>query len=282
MERPKKVTPAMAQFYDIKEQYPDSILFFRMGDFYEMFGDDALTASKILGIALTCRNKSSENQIPLCGIPYHSYMPYLVKLLKAGKKVAICEQLEDPKMVKGVVKRGVTRVVTPATAIEDEAVVTFDNNFLISLYAELDKIYMAAVDVTTGETYLKTIPVDKLEENAYTMEAKEVIANIDVDINNIPVTIRNSGKHYNTALNRVLTHYSVTSEKALFIEDKGYIWALAMILDYLDDLILTTKLMLPVTLNDADNLIIDNVAASTLELTNSTAGKDNTLFNIRN
>ena len=282
MERPKKVTPAMAQFYDIKEQYPDSILFFRMGDFYEMFGDDALTASKILGIALTCRNKSSENQIPLCGIPYHSYMPYLVKLLKAGKKVAICEQLEDPKMVKGVVKRGVTRVVTPATAIEDEAVVTFDNNFLISLYAELDKIYMAAVDVTTGETYLKTIPVDKLEENAYTMEAKEVIANIDVDINNIPVTIRNSGKHYNTALNRVLTHYSVTSEKALLIEDKGYIWALAMILDYLDDLILTTKLMLPVTLNDADNLIIDNVAASTLELTNSTAGKDNTLFNILN
>ena len=99
MERPKNLTPAMAQFYDIKEQYPDSILFFRMGDFYEMFGDDALTASKILGIALTCRNKSSENQIPLCGIPYHSYMPYLVKLLKAGKKVAICEQLEDPKLL---------------------------------------------------------------------------------------------------------------------------------------------------------------------------------------
>lgn len=282
MERPKNVTPAMAQFYDIKEQYPDSILFFRMGDFYEMFGDDALTASKILGIALTCRNKSSENQIPLCGIPYHSYMPYLVKLLKAGKKVAICEQLEDPKMVKGVVKRGVTRVVTPATAIEDEAVVTFDNNFLISLYAELDKVYMAAVDVTTGETYLKTLPVDTLEENTLGMEAKEVIANIDVDINNIPVTIRNPGKHYNTALNRVLTHYSVTSEKALFIEDKGYIWALAMILDYLDDLILTTKLMLPVTLNDDDNLIIDSVAASTLELTNSTAGKDNTLFYILN
>ena len=282
MERPKNVTPAMAQFYDIKEQYPDSILFFRMGDFYEMFGDDALTASKILGIALTSRNKSSENQIPLCGIPYHSYMPYLVKLLKAGKKVAICEQLEDPKMVKGVVKRGVTRVVTPATALEDEAVVTFDNNFLISLYAELDKVYMAAVDVTTGETYLKTIPVDILEANTHLMEAKEVISNIDVDINNIPVTIRNTGKHYNTALNRVLAHYSVTSEKALFIEDKGYIWALAMILDYLDDLILTTKLMLPVTLNDEDNLIIDSVASFTLELTNSTYGKDNTLFYILN
>ena len=282
MERPKNLTPAMAQFYDIKEQYPDSILFFRMGDFYEMFGDDALTASKILGIALTCRNKSSENQIPLCGIPYHSYMPYLVKLLKAGKKVAICEQLEDPKLVKGVVKRGVTRVVTPATALEDEAVVTFDNNFLISLYAELDKVYMAAVDVTTGETYLKTISIETLEESTLGLEAKEVISNIDIDLNNIPVTLRNPGRHYNTALNRVLSHYNVTSEKALFIEDKGYIWAISMILDYLDDLILTTKLMLPVTLNDTDNLILDSVASSTLELTNSSAGKDNTLFYILN
>ena len=282
MERPKNLTPAMAQFYDIKEQYPDSILFFRMGDFYEMFGDDALTASKILGIALTCRNKSSENQIPLCGIPYHSYMPYLVKLLKAGKKVAICEQLEDPKLVKGVVKRGVTRVVTPATALEDEAVVTFDNNFLISLYAELDKVYMAAVDVTTGETYLKTINIETLEESTLGLDAKEIISNIDIDLNNIPVTLRNPGRQYNTALNRVLSHYNVTSEKALFIEDKGYIWAIAMILDYLDDLILTTKLMLPVTLNDTDNLILDSVASSTLELTNSSAGKDNTLFYILN
>ena len=282
MERPKNLTPAMAQFYDIKEQYPDSILFFRMGDFYEMFGDDALTASKILGIALTCRNKSSENQIPLCGIPYHSYMPYLVKLLKAGKKVAICEQLEDPKLFKGVVKRGVTRVVTPATALEDEAVVTFDNNFLISLYAELDKVYMAAVDVTTGETYLKTINIETLEESTLGLDAKEIISNIDIDLNNIPVTLRNPGRQYNTALNRVLSHYNVTSEKALFIEDKGYIWAIAMILDYLDDLILTTKLMLPVTLNDTDNLILDSVASSTLELTNSSAGKDNTLFYILN
>ena len=282
MERPKNLTPAMAQFYDIKEQYPDSILFFRMGDFYEMFGDDALTASKILGIALTCRNKSSENQIPLCGIPYHSYMPYLVKLLKAGKKVAICEQLEDPKLVKGVVKRGVTRVVTTATALEDEAVVTFDNNFLISLYAELDKVYMAAVDVTTGETYLKTINIETLEESTLGLDAKEIISNIDIDLNNIPVTLRNPGRQYNTALNRVLSHYNVTSEKALFIEDKGYIWAIAMILDYLDDLILTTKLMLPVTLNDTDNLILDSVASSTLELTNSSAGKDNTLFYILN
>lgn len=282
MERPANLTPAMKQFYDIKDQYPDTILFFRMGDFYEMFGDDALTASKILGIALTCRNKSSDNQIPLCGIPYHSYMPYLVKLLKAGKKVAICEQLEDPKLVKGVVKRGVTRVVTPATALEDEANITFDNNFLISMYAELDMVYIAACDVTTGETYLKKTPADSIDNVLLSMDAKEIISNIEIDMDNIPITIRNAGKVYNTCLNKVLTHYNVTSEKALFIEDKGYIWAISMALDYLDDLILTTKLMLPVTLNNDDNLIIDNVAATTLELVTSNAGNDNTLFHVLN
>ena len=282
MEKPKNITPAMAQFYNIKEQYPDSILFFRMGDFYEMFGDDAVTASKILGIALTCRNKSSENQVPLCGIPYHSYMPYLVKLLKAGKKVAICEQLEDPKFAKGVVKRGVTRVVTPGTALEDEANVTFDNNFLLSMYAELEYIYIAAIDVTTGETFLKTINTSALESSSLTMDVKEIISNIDLEINNIPVTLRQTGKVYNNALNKVLTHYNVSSEKALFIDEKGYIWALSMALDYLDDIILTTKLMLPVTLKDDDYLILDNVAASTLELVTSNNGVENSLFYVLN
>lgn len=282
MEKHKNITPAMAQFYNIKEQYPDSILFFRMGDFYEMFGDDAVTASKILGIALTCRNKSSENQVPLCGIPYHSYMPYLVKLLKAGKKVAICEQLEDPKFAKGVVKRGVTRVVTPGTALEDEANVTFDNNFLLSMYAELEYIYIAAIDVTTGETFLKTINTSALESSSLTMDVKEIISNIDLEINNIPVTLRQTGKVYNNALNKVLTHYNVSSEKALFIDEKGYIWALSMALDYLDDLILTTKLMLPVTLKDDDYLILDNVAASTLELVTSNNGVENSLFYVLN
>lgn len=282
MEIPQNTTPAMAQFYNIKSQYPDAILFFRMGDFYEMFGDDAVTASKILGIALTSRNKNSENQIPLCGIPYHSYMPYLVKLLKAGKKVAICEQLEDPKQVKGVVKRGVTRVVTPATALEDEASISFDNNFLLSIYAELDSLYIAAIDVTTGETYLKSIPVNKLEDVALGWHAKEIISNMDIEINSIPVTVRQTGKIYNTALDKVLNHYSITSEKALFVENRGFVWALAMALEYLDDLILTTKLMLPVTLSDDDNLIIDNVALSTLEIVESKTSSENTLFNVIN
>lgn len=282
MDKSKKNTPAMEQFYKIKEQHDDAILFFRMGDFYEMFDEDALTASKILGITLTSRNKNSENQVPLCGIPYHSYLPYLIKLLKAGKKVAICEQLEDPKTVKGVVKRGVTRIVTPATVLEDEAIINFDNNFLLSIYAEPDKIYVVAIDVTTGETYLKTVPADRIEEAALGWDAKEIISNVDMEINSMYSQVRKAGKFYDAALNKVLAHYEVTSEKALFIDERGYIWALSMVLDYLDDLMLSTKLSLPVTLSDENSLLIDSVAANTLELTSSQSGEENTLFNILN
>lgn len=276
-------TPAMAQFHEIKKQYPDSILFFRMGDFYEMFGDDALEASKILGIALTARNKNSANPVPLCGIPYHAYLPYLIKLLKCGKKVAVCEQLEDPKEAKGVVKRGVTRIVSPATVVEEEALSDFDNNFLLSLYIELASVYVAAVDVSTGEIYLKKFPADKPEETVNGWQVKEIISNAEIEIEGFNVQNRKPGKSYQAVLNKVLQHYSATSEKALHIEEKGFIWAICMALDYLDDLILQTKLSRPVTLSDADSLIIDSVAARTLELTESQSGiRGNTLFDILN
>ena len=196
-DQQNKITPAMSQYYNIKSNYPDSILFFRMGDFYEMFGDDALVASKILGIALTTRNKNSKNPIPLCGLPYHSYLPYLVKLLKAGKKVAICEQLEDPKEAKGVVKRGVTRIVTPATVVEEEAIANFDNNFLLCIYADMPNIYMAAADVSTGEVYLKTIPFHKAEEAVMGWSVKEIISNTDIEIPDFQA-YRNAGLISNT------------------------------------------------------------------------------------
>ena len=106
-------TPMMRQYLEIKAQYPDAILFFRLGDFYEMFMDDAVTASRILDITLTSRNKGAAEEVPLCGIPYHSCQPYIAKLVESGHKVAICEQVEDPKAAKGIVKREVVRVVTP-------------------------------------------------------------------------------------------------------------------------------------------------------------------------
>ena len=112
------LTPMMRQYYAIKEQYPDSILFFRLGDFYEMFGEDAKLASRILEIALTSREAGPEGRIPMCGVPYHAVDGYLEKMVRSGYKVAICEQLEDPSQAKGVVKRDVIRVVTPGTFVK--------------------------------------------------------------------------------------------------------------------------------------------------------------------
>src|SRR4051812_42683028 len=114
-------TPMMRQYLEIKAQYPDSILFFRLGDFYEMFLDDAVKASRILDITLTSRGKSGDgSDVPLCGVPFHSSAPYIAKLVEAGEKVAICEQVEDPKTAKGIVKRDVVRVVTPGLLTDSD------------------------------------------------------------------------------------------------------------------------------------------------------------------
>ena len=142
-------TPMMQQYRSIKKEYSDSILFFRMGDFYEMFNDDAKTASSILQIALTARNKKT-NPVPMCGIPHHSANLYITKLLKAGKKVAICEQTEDPKQAKGLVKREVIRVITPGTVLDDNVLDPKKDQFIASIYFGKNLIGLAALDVSTG------------------------------------------------------------------------------------------------------------------------------------
>ncbi len=142
-------TPMMQQYRSIKKEYSDSILFFRMGDFYEMFNEDAKTASSILQIALTSRNKKS-NPVPMCGIPHHSANLYITKLLKAGKKVAICEQTEDPKQAKGLVKREVIRVITPGTVLDDNVLDPKKDQFIASIYFGKNLIGLAALDVSTG------------------------------------------------------------------------------------------------------------------------------------
>jgi DNA mismatch repair protein MutS len=148
---PTKVTPMMQQYLQIKERYQDAILFFRLGDFYEMFFDDAHTASKILDIALTSRNKHEDSSVPLCGVPYHSVEPYIQKLLDAGHKVAVCEQVEDPALAKGVVKREVVRVITPGTVTAVEALDARGNNFLAALFSGPSGFGLALTDITTGE-----------------------------------------------------------------------------------------------------------------------------------
>lgn len=143
-------TPMLKQYVEIKKEYPDSILFFRLGDFYEMFYDDAKVASKVLGIALTSRNKSGKNPVPLCGVPHHSAEPYLAKLLKEGHKVAVCEQVEDPKAAKGVVKRKVVRVLTPGAIIDTEKLDSKSNNYLASIYVNNNSYGLAYTDISTG------------------------------------------------------------------------------------------------------------------------------------
>ena len=146
----ENLTPAMKQYVELKKEHGNCVIMFRMGDFYEMFYEDAVLASKELEITLTSRGKY-EKKAPLAGIPYHALEPYLVKFVKKGYKVAICEQLEDPKKAKGLVKRGVVRIVTPGTLLEQHS---RSNSFIMSLYVYGDTMYSAFCDVSTGEFFV--------------------------------------------------------------------------------------------------------------------------------
>ncbi len=142
----------MQQYLEIKSEYPDAILFFRLGDFYEMFMEDAVVAARVLDITLTSRNKGAAAEIPLCGVPFHSCQPYVAKLVQNGHKVAICEQVEDPKQAKGIVKRAVVRVVTPGLVVDTDTLDPRRNNYLMALLPDKKGCYgVACVDITTGE-----------------------------------------------------------------------------------------------------------------------------------
>jgi DNA mismatch repair protein MutS len=167
-QKETKVTPLMKQYNDIKVKYPDACLLFRVGDFYETFGDDAVRASKILGITLTKRGAGSESETALAGFPHHSLNTYLPKLVKAGLRVAICDQLEDPKMTKTIVKRGVTELVTPGVSMNDEVLQSNSNNFLAAIYFGKMGIGIAFLDISTGEfltTQGNTEYLDKVLQN---------------------------------------------------------------------------------------------------------------------
>ena len=159
----------MQQYQGIKKNHPDSILFFRMGDFYEMFNEDAKIASKILQITLTSRNKNQPNPVLMCGIPHHSSNLYITKLLKAGKKVALCEQTENPKFVKGLVKREVVRVITPGTALDDNMLDPKSDQFIASIFISKNEIGLAALDVSTG-----TFKITQFDDDTGSLLADEL------------------------------------------------------------------------------------------------------------
>jgi len=204
MPQKTKETPMMVQYNEMKAQHPDAFLFFRLGDFYEMFNEDALKAAQILEITLTSRNKNAEDPIPMCGIPYHSASEYIKTLVSQGYKVAIAEQLEDPKLTKGMVKRGIVKVITPGTYL-NESIGINENNYLAALTMANNQYILAFSDVGTGE--LKVTTLDDfnavLTEFAQ-LQSKELVVSEAIQANDV--------EQLQHLQNFTLSHFNVTYE----------------------------------------------------------------------
>lgn len=219
----KKETPLMTQYHTIKAKYPDALLLFRVGDFYETFGQDAIKTSQILGIVLTKR-ANGEAHIELAGFPHHSVDSYLPKLVRAGMRVAICDQLEDPKSVKGIVKRGVTELVTPGVTFNDQVLTSKKNNFLLSLHKEKEKYGMALVDVSTGEFLVSEGNLEKLLHIVHTFDPSEIIYQRTSEI---PNQLRNKNVFkledwafkYPYAYEKLTSHFKTQSLKGFGIDE---------------------------------------------------------------
>ena len=219
----QKETPLMAQYNSIKAKYPDAVLLFRVGDFYETFGQDAVRTSQILGIVLTKRNNGSSHT-ELAGFPHHSLNSYLPKLVRAGLRVAICDQLEDPKMTKGIVKRGVTELVTPGVTFNEQILTTKENNFLLSIHREKEKYGMALVDISTGEFLVSEGNSDKLMHIIHTFSPSEIIYQRKTELPN-RIKDKNSfaledwAYQYPFAYEKLTNHFKTKSLKGYGIEE---------------------------------------------------------------
>ncbi len=176
------LTPLMRQYRELKQRHPDAFLFFRVGDFYEMFYEDAVEGSRLLEIALTSRDKNKTDQVPLCGVPYHAAAGYLVKLLKAGRSVAMCEQVEDPRLAKGLVRREVVRIYTPGTLIESDLLTAAEPNFLAALCPAVEGAGLAWLDLSTGDFRALELMgewEDRLRDELIRIEPRELLVPVD-------------------------------------------------------------------------------------------------------
>ncbi|MCJ7934055.1 MAG: DNA mismatch repair protein MutS [Chryseobacterium sp.] len=288
MAKSKKETPLMTQYNTIKAKYPDALLLFRVGDFYETFGQDAVKTSQILGIVLTKR-ANGEGSIELAGFPHHSVDSYLPKLVRAGMRVAICDQLEDPKMVKGIVKRGVTELVTPGVTFNDQVLNSKKNNFLLSLHKEKEKYGIALVDISTGEFLVSEGNLDKLLHIINTFDPSEIVFQRSVQI---PGQIKNKNAfkledwafQYNFAYEKLTGHFKTTSLKGFGVENLPLaITAAGAIFAYLVEdthhnlLSHITKLQI---IPQEDYLMMDNFTLRNLEIVYSSNPQGKSLLDI--
>ena len=200
------VTPMMQQYLETKKEYPHCILFYRLGDFYEMFFEDAVTVSRELELTLTGKNCGLEERAPMCGVPYHSVENYLTRLVSKGYRVAICEQVEDPKLAKGLVKREVVRVVTPGTNLNVQAMEAARNNYIMCITYTPTKIGLAATDVTTGDFYMTEVDdLVKLTDELMKYEPSEIVCNDAFLVSGMDITDLRSRLHM--AVGAVDAHY---------------------------------------------------------------------------
>ncbi len=224
-----KETPLMKQFNAIKAKYPGTLLLFRVGDFYETFGEDAVQASKVLGIVLTKRANGAASEMELAGFPHHSLDSYLPKLVKAGMRVAVCDQLEDPKLAKGIVKRGVTDLVTPGMVLNDKVLDQQKNNFLCSLWFENPKnIGAAFLDISTGEFFCRSADPDTIARLVFSLNPAETI----VCRKDIKAFREHFGEklymhrmedwafQYDSAYRQLTTHFSTVSLKGFGLNEE--------------------------------------------------------------
>lgn len=234
----------MRQYSQIKVKYPGALILFRVGDFYETFGEDAVIASKVLGIVLTRRHNGSANETELAGFPHHSLDNYLPKLVRAGYRVAICDQLEDPKMVKGIVKRGVTELVTPGVSYNDKIVEVKQSNYLASVFCEKDTFGLAFLDISTGEFMVAQGQVDYADKLLQGLKPSEIIFPKNYK-NNFEAAFGNRFYTYGMddwafgkdhTQDKLLKHFGTTSLKGFGVDDYNLgIIAAGAAIQYLED-----------------------------------------------
>ncbi len=238
-------TPLMKQYNQIKEQYPDAVLLFRVGDFYETFSDDAILTSEILGITLTRRANGVAQYVELAGFPHHALDTYLPKLVRHGLRVAICDQLEDPKLVKGLVKRGVTELVTPGVSVNENILNVKENNFLASIVLDKNKVGVSFLDISTGEFLVTEGQSEYIEKIIHSFSPKEILYECDKKSEAITL-LGNNTKYYfqqmpdwvysiDSAKDRLTKHFDVKNLKGFGVTDlKLGVIAAGAILYYLD------------------------------------------------
>lgn len=299
------MTPMMAQYQEIKQQHKDYLLFYRMGDFYEMFFDDAVTASKALDIALTKRGRFEGEDIPMCGVPFHAYESYLSRLIRQGYKVAICEQMEDPKEAKkrgykSVVKREVIRLVTPGTLTEDNLLDSKKNNFMLAIIRHNDSFGIAWVDVSTGDFYTQTISLKDKSEPAVLSSVLARLNPVEIivsdsylqnpDLFNIlneyreKLTVLPQARfNSENARKRLLDAFNVSTLDSFGNFERTEITSAGVLIDYIEN---TQKGKLPrietpVKLYENKVMEIDGSTRRSLELLESAGGdKGNSLLNV--